>query len=209
MGRAAEKKVAPVVFSQILDEGITGKPTVIEQHAIGRNMRQEALSLIALGVMDTSDYSGYGQLSEDIVGGHDEALGVVAFSIVIETAFRIEFGADLLGCGKSELGAVHGEYGHFIPQVRSLTRPEAISQSHGPAQDVLENGPGDLLSCSGNVAAVGSVGIVPKTVASGAVEKLRRFYIHASALAARHKREHKDNKPGERQFALAGEIGDR
>jgi len=29
--------------------------------------------------------------------GHDEALGVVAFAVVIQTAFRIEFGANLLG----------------------------------------------------------------------------------------------------------------
>jgi hypothetical protein len=98
-----------------LDEGITGKSTVKEQYAIGRNMRQEALGLIALGVMDTPDYSGNGQLPEDIVSGHNEALGVVAFALVIETAFRIEFGADLLRCGKSELGAVEGIYGHLAP----------------------------------------------------------------------------------------------
>jgi hypothetical protein len=115
LGRAAEKKVAPVVFSQILDEGITGKPPVIELYAIGRNMRQKALSLIALGVMDAADNSGYGQLPEDIVDGHDKALGVVAFAVVIQAAFRIEFGANLLGCGKSKLGAVDGIYGHLMP----------------------------------------------------------------------------------------------
>ena len=50
--------------------------------------------------MDTPDHSGHGQLSEDVVGGHNEALGVVAFSGVSETAFRIEFGADRLRCGR-------------------------------------------------------------------------------------------------------------
>jgi hypothetical protein len=155
-----------------LDEGITGKPSVIEEYAIGRNMRQEALSLIALGVMDAADYSGYGQLSKDIVGGHNQALWVVAFAVMIETAFRIEFGSNRLRCGKSKLGTVHGIYGHLVPQVRSITGPEAIGQSHGPSQDVLENGPGELLSCSGNVTAMWSVGVMPKATTPGAPEKL-------------------------------------
>jgi len=67
IGPGSGKGSSPVVFSQLLDEDIAGKPTVVELYAIGRNMRQEALSLIALGVMDAADYSGYGQLSEDIV----------------------------------------------------------------------------------------------------------------------------------------------
>ena len=209
LGRAAEKKVASVLLSQCFDEGVTGKPSIKEQHTIGRNMRQEALSLIALGVMDTPDNSGYGQLSEDIVGGHNEALREVAFAVMIETAFRIELGADLHRCWKSKLGAVHGVYGHLVPEVRRIARPEAVGHRHSPVQDVLKDGPRDLFSCSGNVAAVGSVGIMPKTTAPGAIEKLQRFDTHAFALPACHKGEYKNDQPGEGELALAGEMGVR
>ena len=141
--------------------------------------------------------------------GHDEALGVVAFAVMIETAFRIEFGADLLRCGKSKPGAVHGIYGHLVPEVRSIVWPEAVGQRHSPAQNVLEDGPRDLFSCSGNVTAVGSVGIMPKATASSATEKLQRFDTHAFALSACHKGENKDDQLGKREFAFTGEVGIR
>lgn len=117
LGRAAENKVAFVVFPQMLDKGIAGKSTVKEKNAIGRNMTQEASSLIALGVMDSADRSGNRQLSEDVVGSHDKALGIMAFAAVFQSASGIEFGADLLGRGKNKLGAVECIYGHFVPKV--------------------------------------------------------------------------------------------
>ncbi len=141
LGRTAENKIPFVVFPQMFDKGIAWKSPVKEKNAVGRNMRQQALSLIALGVMDSTDRSGNRQLSEYIVDGHDKALGVVAFAAVFQSASGIEFGAALLGRGKNELGAVECIYGHFVPKVRIATRPELIGQCHSPAKEVLENGP--------------------------------------------------------------------
>ena len=93
-----------------------------------------------------------------------------------------------------------------MPEERSITRPEAIGQSNGPAQDVLKNGPGNLFSCTGNAAAVGSVCIVPKPTASGTPEKLHRLDTHAFALSARHKGEDKNDQLGKAEFALTGEM---
>ena len=113
--RAAENKVAAVVFSQMFDEGIAGKSTVKEKYAIRRNMRQEALSLIALGVTNSADYPGNRQLSKDVICGHDKALGIVAFAVVIQAASRIKFGAEFIRGWKAKLGAVEGIHGHFVP----------------------------------------------------------------------------------------------
>jgi len=209
LGLTAKNKIAPVVFSQIFDERITGKSTVKEKHAIGRDMRQKALNLVALGVMDRAYCPGNRQLSKDVVGGHDKALGVVALAAIIETAFGVEFGADLLGCGKYELGAVEGIYGHPVPQARVIMRPKAVRQSNSPAQDLLENGPGHLSPCAGNVAAVGRIGVMPKTTASGTAEKLGQLDIYAFAHPARDKGENKDDQLGECKFAVTGEMGIR
>jgi hypothetical protein len=205
----AKNKIAPVVFSQIFDERITGKSTVKEKYAIGRDMRQKALSLVTLGVMDRAYCSGNRQLSKDVVGGHDKALGVVALAVMIETALGVEFGADLLGCGKYELGAVEGVYGHLVPQERVIMRPKAVGQGHSPAQDFLENGPGDLSPCAGNIAPVGRAGVMPKTTASGTAEKLGQLDIDAFAHPARDKGENKNDQPGECKFTVTGEMGIR
>jgi hypothetical protein len=206
-GRATENKVAPVVFSQMLNKGIAGKSTVKEKYAIGRNMRQKALGLVSLGVSNSADYPGNRQLSKDIVGGHDETLGIVALAVVIQTASRVEFGAEFGRGGKAKHGAVKSIHGHLIPQKSIITRPEIIGQSNSPAQDVLENGPGDLFPCSGNVAAVRSVCVRPKTTAPGTPEKLSQFDGHALVLAARHKGKDKNDQFGEREFAVTSEIG--
>jgi hypothetical protein len=50
---------------------------------------------------------------------------------------------------------------------------------------------------------------MPKTIASGAPEKLRGFDIHAFALPACHKGENKDDQLGKREFAFTGEVGIR
>jgi len=86
-------------------------------------------------------------------------------------------------------------------------RPETIGQSHSPAQDVLENGPGDLCSCSGNVTAVRSVSVMPKTTAPGVPEELRQFDVHALIFPACHEGKYKDDELGESKLAVTGEIG--
>ena len=87
-----------------------------------------------------------------------------------------------------------------------VTRPEIIGQGHGAAQNVLENGPGDLSSCSRDVAAVRGFYILPKATAPGAPEKLRQFDVHALVLPACNKGQDKDDQLAESKFAVTGEI---
>ena len=87
------------------------------------------------------------------------------------------------------------------------TRPEIVGQGHGAAQDVLKNGLGNLSSCSGDVAAVRGLCIMPKATAPGAPEKLGQFDVHALVLPARNKGQDKHDQLGESKFAVTGEIG--
>jgi hypothetical protein len=96
----------------------------------------------------------------------------MALTVVFEAAFEIEFGAEFGRGRKAKLGTVEGINGHLVPQIRIITRPEIIGQGHSSAQDVLENGPRYLFPCSGYVAAVRSLGVMPKIATPGAPEKL-------------------------------------
>jgi hypothetical protein len=115
LGRAAENVIATVVFSQIFDEFITGKSTIKEEYAIGRNMRQKDLSIVALGIVDRAYHPGHRQLSKHVVSGHHKALGIMPLAAIIKAAFGIEFGTEFVGRRKTIFGAINGVYGHLVP----------------------------------------------------------------------------------------------
>jgi hypothetical protein len=207
LGRAAEQKVAPlVVLSQIRNELVARISSIKEQHGPGRDGWQERLSLLALGSMDGDHTPGYGKAPEHIIGRGNQALGIVPPALILEATMRIELLSDLLGCRKVVFGAVKGDHRHPMPKMGGVARVEAIGQFDGLLQNVLEDGPGNLLAGSRESAAVYVPGVGPESAASGSFEELARLDIHSLALPGRHHGENEGNEFGKGKFPGAGKV---
>ena len=207
LGRAAEQKVALfVVFPQVRNELVARISSIEEQHGPGRDGWQERPSLLALGPMDTDHTPGHGKAPEHIVGCCNQALGIVPPAFMLEATMRIELLSDLIRCRKVIFGTIKGDHRHPMPKMGGVARLEAIGQLDGLLQNVLEDGPGNLLAGSRESATVYVPGVRPESAASGSFEELARLDIHSLALPGRYQGENEGNEFGKGKFPGASEV---
>jgi hypothetical protein len=207
LGRAAEQKVAPlVVLSQIRNELVARISSIKEQHGPGRDGWQERLSLLAFGPMDGDHTPGHGKAPEHIIGRGNQALGIVPPAFILEATMRIELLSDLIRCRKVIFGTIKGDHRHPMPKMGGVARVEAIGQLDGLFQNILEDGPGNLLASSRESAAAHLLGIGPESAASGSFEELARLDIHSLALPGRYQGENEGNEFGKGKFPGASEV---
>ena len=205
LSRAAKYKVPPLL-EEIADQLVAGVASVKEQHTYQGNELEEVLYFIALGRIHRDDGSGDGQASEDIVGGGDEALGIVAFSCVLEAALGIKLLPNLGRGRKIVPGPVHGEDRHVVPAKFRVFRPVVIGQLDGIIEYVSENVPVHFLARPGHRAVVDGFSFRPKAGSSGSAEEFTRFHINPLALSTGDHGEYEGDKLRKRKFSLSGKI---
>jgi hypothetical protein len=113
--------------------------------------------------MNADNAPGYRKASEHIVGGRDQALGIVTFPFVLEAALRVEFFTVLFRCRKIVLGAIEGEDRHPMPKKEWIARPKAVCQINGISENIAKDGPRHFAAGMGQRAAVDGSDIRPKT----------------------------------------------
>jgi hypothetical protein len=156
--------------------------------------------------MDAHDTSGDGKTPEDIIGRGNQALRIMTTSFMLEATFGIKLTSDLLCCRKVVLGAIESDDRHGMPQIRRMTRIEAVGQIHGTLQDVPEKGPANLFAGLSEAASMDLIGFGPKAASLGSSEEFTRFDVHSLALSTAYEREDKDDELGKGKLARPGEI---
>jgi hypothetical protein len=125
---------------------------------------------------------------------------------MLEATMRIELLSDLIRCRKVIFGTIKGDHRHPMPKMGGVARLEAIGQLDGLLQNVLEDGPGNLLAGSRESATVYVPGVRPESAASGSFEELARLDIHSLALPGRYQGENEGNEFGKGKFPGASEV---
>lgn len=205
--RTAEQEVPFVVLSEVGNELIAGVSAIKEQHRSGRNGGQKGLGFLPLRSMDTDHTPRYRKASEHIIGRCHQALGIVTFPFILQTAFGIKFCPDLFCCRKVVLGPIEGENRHSMPNKGGIAGPEAVGQINGFSQDLTEDSPWNLLTSMCEAAAVDGLGIEPKSAAPCSLEELTRFNIYPFAFPAGTQGENERDQLWEGKLAVAGKIG--
>lgn len=143
--------------------------------------------------MNTHDASGDGKTPEDIIGRGNQALRIMTTSFMLEATFGIELTSHLVCCRKVVLRAIESDDRHGMPQIRRMTRIEAVGQLHGTLQDVPEKGPANLFAGLSEAAPMDLIGFGPKAASLGSPEEFTRFNVHSLALSTAYEREDKDD----------------
>ena len=143
---------------------------------------------------------------EDIVGCRDQALRIMSFTFVLETASGIEIFTDLFCCRQIILRTVKGENGHPVPKERRISWPQPVGKINGSLLNIAKNSPWNLIAGNANAATVDSHGFGPYSATLSIPEKLARFDIYSLALPSGGKREDKRDQLGKGEFTVAGKV---
>lgn len=119
---------------------------------------------------------------------------------------RVELLSVLLGCRQVVLGAIDGNDRHSMPKSGGVPGPKLVGQGHRIFQDILEDGPRNLLARSRECASVNGISPGPEPAAPGSLEELTRLDVHSLTLASGDKREDESDQPLKGELACAGEM---
>ena len=190
-----------------MQEAVAGEPAVEETQAVGREQGEQVLSLLALiTVLERTDGASDRQAAEDIVGGRNQALRVVASAGILQAALGIESLPHSLGRGQVIFGSIEGEDRQAVPQILLSRRKHLIGQGDGLGEQCFKGLPGNLGACLAQGASMGALPLWPQATSTGQGEELAEFGRHAFVPTTRDQRNEHNDKPGQRELAAAGEV---